>query len=346
VIALYIVSAEPGAGKTALAAGIGRSLLGEGKRVGYLSPVLADRKPEGAEADARFMKQVLGLAEKPGALCPRLDGERRLADRAREAYIEVAQNRDVVIIEGDCGKGPEDDGSRECYQVAEAVKAGVVTVEAYANGNPAPRFLESYRGFGQNLLGVIVNKVPASQLARVCDEITSRFGKAELRILGVVPEDRILAALSVGELAEHIGGKVVGKAEKSIDLVENVMAGAMCVDSGLDYFGRKANKAVVVRDDRPDMQMAALETSTRCLVISGGGEPIDYVSLKAGEKGIPIILTKSSTEAVIQGIEDALDRSRFRQEKKLTRLAELLQQHLDFPAIYRGLGLSLENTKS
>jgi BioD-like phosphotransacetylase family protein len=122
--------------------------------------------------------------------------------------------------------------------------------------------------------------------------------------------------------------------------VENVMAGAMCVDSGLDYFGRKDNKAVVVSGDRPDMQMAALETSTRCLVVAGDTEPIDYVSLKAGEKGIPVILTGNGTGAVIQGIEEALGKSRFGQEKKLTRLAEILQQNLDLPAIYRSLGLT------
>jgi BioD-like phosphotransacetylase family protein len=338
---LYIVSAEAGAGKTAAAAGIGRALLGEGKKVGYLNPVLAARDPESAEADARFMKQMLDLPEKPGALCPRLDGERRLADRAREAYIEVAQNRDVVLIESYCGKGPEEDISKVCYQVAEAVKAGVVAVESYAQGSKAPRFSESYAEYGKNLLGVIANKVPVSRLTRFNEEVAP----GGPRVLGIIPEDRMLAALSVGELAEHIGGKVIAGEEKSKELVENLMAGAMVVDSGLDYFGRKESKAVVLRSDRPDMQMAALETSTRCLVITGGGEPLDYVSMSAGNKGVPIILTEHGTDAVIQRIEEALDRARFRQEKKLNRLGELLQQHLDLPALFKGLGLPAKNAR-
>jgi len=114
----------------------------------------------------------------------------------------------------------------------------------------------------------------------------------------------------------------------------------MCVDSGLDYFGRKANKVVVVRNDRPDMQMAALETSTRCLVISGGGEPIDYVRFKAAEKNIPVIKTRNDTDTVIKHIEELLDSTRFHQEKKLNRLAEILAPNLDFKAICDGLGLA------
>ena len=128
--------------------------------------------------------------------------------------------------------------------------------------------------------------------------------------------------------------------EKEGELVENVMVGAMCVDSGLDYFGRKANKVVVVRNDRPDMQMAALETATRCLVISGGGEPIDYVRFKAEEKNIPVITTRNDTDTVIKHIEELLDSTRFHQEKKLNRLAEILKSNLDFKAIYAGLGLA------
>ena len=73
---------------------------------------------------------------------------------------------------------------------------------------------------------------------------------------------------SVGELAKHLGGEIVNCPERSEELVENLMLGALSVDSGLDYFRRKTNKAVIARGDRPDLQMAALETSTKCLILS------------------------------------------------------------------------------
>jgi hypothetical protein len=62
--------------------------------------------------------------------------------------------------------------------------------------------------------------------------------------------------------------------------------------------------------------------------------------LKAQDKGIPIILTGNNINTVVQNIEDALEKARFAQEKKSARLAEILEQNLDFPAIDKGLGLA------
>ena len=340
MVALYLVSAEEAAGKTAIGVGVAKHLSGDGKKVGFLKPIFAEQKSEVSDRDASFMKQVLALAEPLASLAPVIGGERSLADRIRRAYIEVAQNKDVVIIEGRCGQSPDDSSSKAAYEIAESLKAKVMAVERFTNKPSMPRFINSYKGFGENFLGMVLNKVPKSRLKRVCEEITAKFGESELRILGVIPEDRVLFTLTIAELADSIQGKILNNAEKSVELVENVMVGAMAVDSGLNYFGRKANKAAVVRGDRPDMQMAALETATKCLVISGDTLPIDYVRYKAEDKGIPIILTKTDISTIIQNIESALDKIRFSQEKKVVKLAEILEQNLDFQTIDKGLGLA------
>ena len=340
MVALFIVSAPVASGKTVLAAGLGRQLMGDGKKVGYLKPLVSEKPSAISLGDAGFVKQALNLPEDIAILSPSLGDGKALADRAREAYIEVSQNKDVVVIEGYCGKTSNDDNSQAAYEMATALKARVIVVENYAGGKSVPQYMDSYLGFGESLLGFILNRVPKRELKRTCEELTSRIKESGMRVLGVVPEDRALLTFTVGELAEQVQGELLNNGEKAADLVENIMAGAMYVDSGLDYFGRKTNKAVVVRNDRPDMQMAALETATRCLVISGGGEPIDYVRFKAEEKNIPVIMTPNDTDTVIKHIEDLLDSTRFHQEKKLNRLAEILQQNLDFKAIYEGLGLA------
>ena len=145
--------------------------------------------------------------------------------------------------------------------------------------------------------------------------------------------------MTVAELAGSIEGKIVNDDDKSAELVENFMLGALTVDSGLDYFGRKADKAVVVGAGRPDMQLAALETPTRCLVISGDGEPTYTVLKSAREKGIPIIVTGGDTAYVIDSLERALGMTRFNQENKLPRLDEVIEQ-LDFDTLNKGIGLA------
>lgn len=332
MVALYVVSAEAAVGKTTIGAGVGKYLLGDGKKVGFLKPIIADKRQDG-DSDAVFMKQILALPEPADSLCP-------LASKVKQAYAKASQDKDVVIVEGVCGQSPDDNLSKASYEIVEALKARVIVVEGYSNQSPRAKFTTSYKGFGENLLGIVLNKIPRSQLKRVSDEISPQFDEAGINILGVLPEDRTLFTLTIGELADHIQGEILNNAEKSAELVENFMVGAMCVDSGLEYFGRKTNKAAVVRDDRPDMQMAALETSTRCLVISGNTVPIYSVRYRAEDKGVPIILTKSDTSAIVKNIEDALDKARFNQEKKLLKLTEIMEQHLNFQAIYRGLGLA------
>ena len=333
MVTLYVVSSERAAGKTAICAGIGKYLLGAGQKVGFLKPLIGEGPIKGGnDGDAAFMKQVLALPETVESLCPLIGDGGVLANKIKEAYARVSQAKDVVIVEGTFGRSPDDNLSKSSYGVAKALNARVIIVEAYSS--QSSRSISSYKGFGENLLGIVLNKVPGSQLKRVHDEASAQFGKAGINVLGILPEDRILSTLTIGELAACIQGKILNCAEKSTDLVENFMLGAMVVDSGPEYFGRKTNKAAVVRGDRPDMQLAALETSTRCLVLSGSTEPPVYSVLnKAENKGIPIILTENDANAIVMSIEDALTKTRLNQEKKLPKLAEIMQQHLNLQAV-------------
>ncbi|OGO05693.1 MAG: hypothetical protein A2Y60_03680 [Chloroflexi bacterium RBG_13_54_9] len=124
--------------------------------------------------------------------------------------------------------------------------------------------------------------------------------------MGPTAEGQSRSLLSVGELAKHLEGEILNCPERSEELVENLMVGALSVDSGLDYFRRKTNKAVITRGDRPDIQMAALETSTKCLILTGNISPMPIVLHRATEKGIPIIVVKEDTVSTLRHIEEAL----------------------------------------
>ena len=330
--ALYVTSLYAGAGKTAVCAGLGRHLQGDGRRVGFFKPIVSEIKnPEATDSDAQFMKHILALKEPVNSLCPVIGGQGELTSKIKQAHAKVSKGKDVVIVEGVWRQRPGGKPIEASYQVVAALDARVIIVEPYSEGLSTA--MSIYRDFGENLLGVVVNKVPRSRVEHLYNQLSG------VDILGVLPEDRVLISLTVGELAEHIGGEILNCAEKSSELVEDFMLGAMTVDSGLDYFGRKANKAAVVRGERPDMQLAALETSTKCLVVSGV-PPIHTVLRRAEDRGIPIILTKGDTVSTVNSIELALGKTRFNQEKKLPRLGEIMEQQFNFQALYRGLGLA------
>ncbi|MFC1918553.1 DRTGG domain-containing protein [Chloroflexota bacterium] len=335
MVALYITSSERGSGKTTICAGLGKHLLNDGKKIGFFKPIIADSKKPPMEAvtsDAAFIKNLLALEEPVDLLCPVFHDESNLKNNLKEAYNKVSRNKDIILVEG------VSDHNQATREIAEMLGARVIIVESYSK--PTSKVMDRYQGIERNLLGVVVNKVPVSRLEQVQADMSTQLGKAGVNILGILPEDRALFALTIGELAAHIQGEILCGAEKSADLVENVMLGAMCVDPGPDYFGRKANKAVIVRGERPDMQMAALETSTRCLVLTGGIEPKPVVLFQAGEKNIPVILAQDDTTTVVKNIEDALSEISFSQDNKLPKLSEIMERNFDFQAVYKGLGLA------
>ena len=341
--ALYVTSLQAGVGKTAVCAGLGRHLQGEGKKVGFFKPIVADIKSLDKveiDSDAEFIKRVLALTEPSESLCPVISRQGELTSGIKQAYAKVSRGKDVVIVEGVWRLRPGGKPIEASYEVVKALDARVIIVEPYSEELSGAKFIDKYKDFGEYLLGVVVNKAPRSRMEPVYEQLSSQIGGVGIDILGVLPEDRVLFGLTVGELAEHIQGEILNCAEKSGEVVENFMLGAMIVDPGPDYFGRKANKAVVVRGERPDMQLAALETPTKCLILSGGVSPIHTVLRSAEDKGIPIILTKGDTVSVVNSVELALGKPRFNQEKKLPRLAEIMEQQFDFQTIYKRLGLA------
>jgi BioD-like phosphotransacetylase family protein len=307
---IYVVSVEEATGKTAICAGLAKNFISDGKKVGYLKPQVSEK--DGSDSDIVFMKQVTGLTDIVNA-------------------PDIVQGRDVVLVESRLGPAAEDSLTKDTCGAARDMKAKVIAVEAHPV--EAAKYADVYKAFGDNLLGVVINKVPESQIDRVKAEADKIFSAAGINMLGVIPENRAVFAITVGELAESIQGKVLNDTEKADELVENYMLGALVVDSGLDYFGRKRNKAAIVRQDRPDMQLAALETSTKCIVLSGSSAPPMYnVLQKAESRGIPLIATDAATTDIIAGIEDALSKSRINQEQKLSTLADIVKRGID-PAV-------------
>jgi len=119
-------------------------------------------------------------------------------------------------------------------------------------------------------------------------------------------EERKPAGISISELANCIQGEILNSPEKSGEIVENLMVGAMCVDPAPLYFNLKPAKAVITRGDRADIQLNALKTSTKCLILTGGTKPLPDVMQRAEEEGVPILLVEKDTPATLSELERGL----------------------------------------
>jgi len=352
---LYITSIEPVSGKTALCLGLAQRMQRDGYSVGYLKPVssVAHRiQGKVIDEDAAFVREVLGLREQPEeltavALTPEfvdeiLTGKVHInaEDMLHKAYQKVAEGRDIVILEGG--------GSlREGYivdlgtpHVSNLLKAPELVILKYmSNVQVMDDALTAQKRLGDSMLGVVINAVPKMHMEFIQEVITKALAARGIRTFAVIPQDRLLLSISVAEIAEALSGQVLCCPDRMDELVEHLMVGAMSVDSALTYFRRKPNKAVITGGDRPDIQLAALETSTKCLVLTGNIQPSPIILGRAEEVGVPVILVNYDTLSTVEIIERFFGRTRFRQVQKLNRFVQMLDERFDFGELYRALGL-------
>jgi BioD-like phosphotransacetylase family protein len=340
------------AGKTALCAGIGRKLLDRGVKIGFVIPVqLSETSSTDGNEDAAFIKEIFDLTESGEQLSPIRLSQSELwrslttevadfTNKLKQVYRKISRSRDVVIMEGLGNLGVDKVSTLACYTIAEALEANVIIALRYSSTLDVSKIAHIREKLGWPL-GVVVNLVPKSRIEEVRLELPPLFNEAGVKIFGILPEVRSLLGLSVGELAGILDGETLTSPENADEIVENVMVGAMTPDSGVAYFNRKENKAVVIRGDRADMQLAALETSTKCLILTNNLKPLPAVVSQAQDKHVPIIMVKQDTSAAIAGIEEALIKASFRNPRKLETFGNVLDRYFDFEALYSELGLKV-----
>jgi len=333
---LYIVSDRAEAGKTALCATLASQLTGLGRRVALLKPIATSGLDVSDDPDAGSYKHLLGLSIDGW---PFWKGEGPLSDeiesRAKVLVNRLSPKADIVIVEGSTALS-----ANEHRRLAETMDAKILAVVAHDPGIPSETLTSWITQLGTRTIGAVVNGL--TRYRGLDDGTTFMLSTAPnvITTFGVVPEDRRLLGVSVVQLAQHLDGRFISGEDTSDALVEHLMVGGMGMDPGEHYFGVLDSKAVIVRGDRPDLQMAALKTPTACIVMTKDIEPIEYVQYEAREEQVPVIIVETDTLETMEALNGLMHSARFDHPLKLARYAELANQHINLPALYGSLGLS------
>ncbi|MBI2953500.1 MAG: phosphotransacetylase family protein [Chloroflexi bacterium] len=350
--AIYICSTETCAGKTALAIGLARASAKRGGKVGYFKPVSVVESFQGgdrADGDAAFAKQVLSLSESLEVLSPVSLSRTRpgnktvqpeLLQRIKESFAIIARGKDVVFVEGPPVVDDGGEGGVPAAKVVEAIGARVLLVIRYKGDATVRKAAEAATILGQQPAAVVINGVPSEQVENTKSVIAPAIERDHAPVVWVLPLERQLLGGSVAELAGHLGGAVLCCSNNVDATIESVMIGARSFSTGLPYFSRKAGKAVVTGANRPDIQMAALETPTRCIVVTGNGDPNALVVERAKEARVPLIKVAGDTIETVDHIEQFLSGARFRQARKSETMDRVIAGNIDPERLSEALGLA------
>ena len=323
---LLVASDSPSAGKTSVVLSVAEIARQSGRVVNGYKPFTSQ--------DDDMDSSLLAQMSNPG-----LDGwPQRVADPTKYGQLDDLlgsfssiglSGEMLTILEMDSSNGVE-----WVALAAERLNAHTLLVSQARRGLRASNLSEWSEALGDRLAGVLVNGVTRYMSTEASEGVAPSFADAEVDLIGMIPEDRALLSITVDQIRDSLDGRYVVDEGDINSPVEHFQVGCMSLDPGELRFGLYDNNAVIVRGDRPDIQMSALNASVTCLVLTGGIDPIEYISYEAQEEETPVMVVESGTLTTMTLLNEVVTSSRMDTTGKVARFSELLETHADLSRIW------------
>jgi len=251
-----------------------------------------------------------------------------------QQYLQMSQG-DLVLLEGpgDLSEGNLFDLS--LLQIAEVLDAAVLLVTRYKSLLSVEALLAAKGRVGDRLIGVVINDIPLAQLEAVDTLLRSFLEQQGIPVLAMLPNSDLLRSVSVGELVKQLKADVLCRNDRLDLLVESLAIGA-----AVKYFRKRRNMAVVTGGDRVEIQQAALETSTQCLILTGQLPPPPFILSRAEELEIPILSVDLDTLTTVEIVNRTFGQVRLHEPIKVQCIRQLMSEHFDIERLLSKLGLT------
>ena len=355
---LLIGSCEAFGGKSAVVLGLLRqlqaadALVHVGKPLATSVETVADQAGARLDDDVQFIGSILHLP--PERLLPslvQLDAATALqrllqgdsgvaAEHACQAVrlqLQALDPQALVLLEA---AGTLSEGQLYglgLVQLARGLQAPVLLVHAWNDARSAEPLLEAKAQLGDLLTGVVLNAVAPEAVETIRDQVCPALARLGIPVFGVLPRSPLLRSVTVEELVTRLEARVLCCRDRLDLLVETLSIGAMNVNAAMEFFRRRRNMAVVTGADRTDIQLAALEASTQCLILTGVGEPLPQLINRAEELEVPLLKVEHDTLTTVEVIEQAFGHVRLHEGVKATYAIRLVDEHCDFGPLFTRL---------
>ena len=350
---LYIASITGFSGKSLITLGLGLMLKERGLSIGYIKPYgKIPLRQEGSivDADAEFLRKTLDISDPAEVVSPFVVTyevqNNLLRGRPSDKFDDVSRalssiaGRDIVLVGGATDLYDGVAFGINALKLISYLKARTLVVEPWNGDSSIDAIIGAKEQLGPLFLGAVINKVPEEVHDYITNSVRPFLEKRGIAVFAALPLDRLLDAITVRQLNEILGGKVLCCEEGLDEFIESFSIGAMDVDSALKYFRRTPNKAVITGAHRSDIQLAALETSTRCIILTGGLYTNDVIIGKAKMTKTPIISVHEDTFATVQKIESVMGKISIREQKKVQKARDIMVREFDLSRLLKEIKLA------
>ena len=355
---LLIGSTEPYTGKSAIALGLADLFQTKGLKIVYGKPLATDmgdgEGEDASDADLQFIAQTLKLSHEqlrfPILTLDETTIRQRLLDKNQENYPQSLTSYlqkpsvDLILLEGPrtLQEGLLFDLS--VPQMANQLDASVLLVVRLHSHLALDDLLYAQKDLGKRLLGIVINDVSPEELEITTSEIKPFLEAKGIPVFGVLPRNPVLRSVTVKELVNQLKAQVLCSKERLDLMVESLSVGAMNVSSAMKYFSQSKNMAVVTGGDRTDIQLAALEKSTHCLILTGQLPPAPMVLSRAEDLEVPVLSVDLDTLTTVEIIDRAFGQVRLHEPVKVEAVNQLMKEYFHLDRLIQRLGISFPVT--
>lgn len=327
---VFISSINARSGKTVITLGLA---LNSKVYTGFFKPFqekMITVNGHQVEEDAYLMQSLVDFGANTSDLCPfpREKIPTIKMEQVVQAYKKVSHDKELMIIEGMEFITTGFLYGLSAYDIVETLKADLILLsdsrpESLDRVAMIKHYLD-YRGIP--LKGVILN---------FCNDVglENFLISKGIPVVGSMPYTPSLRTLHVFEIVEELNGIVLTGNENLANVVEKTLIGAMSKESALRYFERVPNKAVITGGDRSDILLTALNTSTSCIILTGGLLPSQEVINRARFLGVPMISVKEDTLTASESVDKMIARIDPTDEKKIKTIKDEVARNVDLQRI-------------
>ncbi|MEM0980664.1 MAG: phosphotransacetylase family protein [Cyanobacteria bacterium P01_H01_bin.58] len=352
---LLIGSAAAHSGKSTTAIAVGAQLQALGFQVGWGKPLASIETSKYVanvpDTDLDFVPATLALS--PAQQLPTLFDFSRLTLAEQLAQDQASQLQDMLThywehTTGDIAliEGPSnlEEGALlnlSLPEISVALDASVLLVTQFNAPHMVDQIVSARKRLGDAFLGVILNQVDEADISLAHETVVPYLEQQGIPVLGILPQLPFLRGMRVAELVRRLEAEVLC-CDDHLDLVvESLKIGAMNVNAALRFFGQGVHQAVVTGGDRRDLQIAALETSTHCLILTGQIAPSKDVIALAQDKEVPILAVVTDTLSTVESVDSLFGHVALNNPDKVPLIKEALAPKIDIQRLVSLVGLEM-----
>lgn len=360
---IFIAATRQNVGKTTISLGLISSLMKRFEKIGFIKPVGQRYMMEGGykiDEDSVLMEHIFkfGLplkdmspvAVEKGFTERFLDGRIRADNvmKIKKAFLNVAEGRDLVIIEGTGHAGVGSVFDLSNATVAKMLDSKVIMVCSGGIGSSIDEVMVNKALFdkmGVKLAGVIVNKVLPQKYDKISRYVRLGLNRLGIPVLGVVPYIEVLNTPTMRDFKEELDMHVLCGEEFLGRQMSRVFVGAMEVKEALHYL--EDDCLVITPGNRTDLisllikiQIGRFKAPKRIagIILSGGIAPKRRIYQALKKSGIPTLMSRLDTYDVASKVHDLTAKIKSRDRNKVKLAIDMVEKYVDMQRIIKSLG--------